>query len=122
MDILARYPWPGNIRELKNAIERAVVISEGETIYKEALTSKLTADSYDYLDVPPSPLAGAAGTVTAVATAVGDMKDVVSAYERDLILNALKRSDWNQTKAADLLNVPRRTLVSKIKKYGIKRT
>ncbi len=61
-------------------------------------------------------------TVTVAATVVGDMKEVVSAYERDLIIGALKRSDWNQTKAADLLNVPRRTLVSKIKKYGIKRT
>lgn len=121
MEILTRYHWPGNIRELKNAIERAVVISEGDTIFKESLTSKLTSDSYDYLEAPVPP-PGMGSTVTVAATVVGDMKQVVSAYERDLIIGALKRSDWNQTKAAELLNLPRRTLVSKIKKYGIKRT
>ncbi|MFH1263323.1 MAG: sigma 54-interacting transcriptional regulator [Pseudomonadota bacterium] len=122
MEILARYPWPGNIRELKNAIERAVVISEGDTIYKQGLTSKLTSDTFDYVD-PPSAGLGMAGTaVTVAATAVGDMKEVISAYERDLIVAALKRAEWNQTKAADILKIPRRTLVSKIKKYGIRRT
>lgn len=120
MDVLVRYQWPGNIRELKNAIERAVVISEGNTIFKESLTSKLTSESYDYMD--SSSLQSAGGAVTVAATAVGDMKEVLSAYERDLIVAALKRADWNQTKAAEYLQVPRRTLVSKIKKYNIKRT
>ena len=49
------------------------------------------------------------------------MKEIVSGYEKDLIVNALKKSQWNQTKASELLNVPRRTLVSKIKKYKIKK-
>ncbi|HLG19901.1 MAG TPA: sigma 54-interacting transcriptional regulator [Bdellovibrionota bacterium] len=119
MDLLVRYHWPGNIRELKNAIERAVVISEGDTIYKDALTSKLTTDSFEYVE-PPRSFSGS--TVTVGPTAVGDLKDVVEAYERDIIINALKRVNWNQTKAADLLNLPRRTLVSKIKKYDIKRS
>jgi DNA-binding NtrC family response regulator len=62
------------------------------------------------------------GTVSAAPTVSGDIKEVVAAYERDLIFNALKRCNWNQTKAAEMLNLPRRTLVSKIKKYGIRRT
>lgn len=120
MEILMRYHWPGNIRELKNTIERAVVISEGDTIYKEALTSKLTTDSFEYVE-PMLPNTSVSA-IASVPTAVGDMKEVVAAYEKDLISNALKRANWNQTKAADFLGVPRRTLVSKIKKYGIKRT
>ncbi|MFH1017785.1 MAG: sigma 54-interacting transcriptional regulator [Pseudomonadota bacterium] len=118
MDLLVRYYWPGNIRELKNTIERAVVISDGDTITKEALTSKLTTES----DISEPFSSAPGGTVASGATTVGDIKEVVAAYERDIIINALKRSDWNQTKAADLLKLPRRTLVSKIKKYGIKRT
>ncbi len=120
MDSLVRYQWPGNIRELKNTIERAVVISEGDTIYQDALTSKLTTD-LDYSE-PVSSRSSEGGTARVAATAVGDIKEVVAAYERDIIINALKRTEWNQTKAADLLKIPRRTLVSKIKKYGIKRT
>jgi len=119
MELLSRYHWPGNIRELKNTIERAVVISDGDTIYKESLTSKLISDSFDVVE-PISQ--GANSVLSSAPTAVGDMKEVVAAYERDIILNALKRAEWNQTRAADYLKVPRRTLVSKIKKYGIRRT
>ncbi len=118
MDLLVRYHWPGNIRELKNTIERAVVISEGDTIYKEALTSKLSSDSFEYVEPVPTGVS----TIAASPTAVGDIKDIVSAYERDIIINALRRVNWNQTKASELLNLPRRTLVSKIKKYGITRS
>jgi diguanylate cyclase (GGDEF)-like protein len=118
IEMLMSYSWPGNIRELKNTIERAVVIAEGDTIFKESLSSKLTSE-----DSTPSikPFASDDGSldVASDATVVGDMKEVVAAYEKDLIINALKRVDWNQTKAAELLNVPRRTLVSKIKKYDI---
>ncbi len=118
LDLLCRYHWPGNIRELRNAIERAVVISEGDIIHKDALTGRVTSESFEYMESSP---AIGEEVMTVASTAVGDMKDVVAAYERDIIINALKRSEWNQTKAAELLNVPRRTLVSKIKKYGIRR-
>ncbi|MCB0271960.1 MAG: sigma 54-interacting transcriptional regulator [Bdellovibrionales bacterium] len=118
MDILMQYSWPGNIRELKNTIERSVIIAEGDTLFKESLSSKLTSE--DSMPAMNS-FIEADGEIIDDATVVGDMKEVVAAYEKDLIINALKRSDWNQTKAADLLNVPRRTLVSKIKKYKIRK-
>jgi diguanylate cyclase (GGDEF)-like protein len=119
LDVLMKYSWPGNIRELRNTIERSVVISEGETIFKEALTSKLTSEY-------PSDKPHHTSTIDSMSnemdsTVVGDMKEIVSTYEKDIILNALKKSQWNQTKASEILNVPRRTLVSKIKKYKIKK-
>ena len=118
LDVMMKYSWPGNIRELRNTIERSVVISEGETIFKEALTSRLTSE-YP-VDTPMhSDSIDEMGSDD--ETVVGDMKEIVSSYERTIILNALKKCQWNQTKASELLNVPRRTLVSKIKKYKIKK-
>jgi two-component system response regulator AtoC len=119
LDVLMKYSWPGNIRELRNTIERSVVISEGETIFKEALTSRLTSEY-------PSDRGNQHHSIDDMgggddATVVGDMKDIVSTYEREIIINALKKAQWNQTKASEMLNVPRRTLVSKIKKYKIKK-
>lgn len=121
MEALVHYPWPGNIRELKNTIERAVIIADGDTIYREAISNKMSSSFTDYVETS-APEASFGGHTVVPATAVGDMKDVVSDYEKNIILQALKRTGWNQTKASDLLKIPRRTLVSKIKKYGIKRS
>ncbi|MCB1197082.1 MAG: sigma 54-interacting transcriptional regulator [Deltaproteobacteria bacterium] len=119
MDLLMNFSWPGNIRELKNTIERSVIISEGDTIFKESLSSKLTSEDSMPAMASFADMGSAPGVEGNDTTVVGDMKEVIAAYERDLIINALKKVNWNQTKAADLLNVPRRTLVSKIKKYDI---
>ena len=118
LDVLMKYTWPGNIRELRNTIERSVVISEGETIFKEALTSRLTSE---YPTDKPHHAQSLDDMDGSSETVVGDMKEIVSGYEKDIILAALKKAQWNQTKASELLNVPRRTLVSKIKKYKIKK-
>ncbi|MCB0307823.1 MAG: sigma 54-interacting transcriptional regulator [Bdellovibrionales bacterium] len=120
MEMLSRYHWPGNIRELKNTIERAVIIADGDTIYPESITNKLSTSIVEYAE--PSNPEGSFGQTVVPATAIGDMKEVVSSYEKNIIVQALKRANWNQTKAADMLQIPRRTLVSKIKKYKIKRS
>ena len=122
MEVLSHYQWPGNIRELKNTIERAVIIADGDTIYRESITNKLNTALVEYAPEPSSPEMSFGGQTVVPQTAIGDMKDVLSNYEKNIIIQALKRVNWNQTKAADLLHLPRRTLVSKIKKYGIKRT
>ena len=128
IEILCAYDWPGNIRELKNCIERAIVIADGNLITKEHLSTK-------FLRIPFS---GTKSTLSSLSsdmsknmerapdrgqenkeTFVGDMKEVVQNYERKLIINVLKKCNWNQTKAADILKIPRRTLVSKLKKYNI---
>ena len=122
MEVLSHYQWPGNIRELKNTIERAVIIADGDTIYRESITNKLNTALVEYAPEPSSPEMSFGGQTVVPQTAIGDMKGVLSNYEKNIIIQALKRVNWNQTKAADLLHLPRRTLVSKIKKYGIKRT
>ncbi len=97
--ILAAYHWPGNIRELRNAIERAVLFASGPQISE--------AD----LGLGPS-LEGPGNALLAETLNL-------DALERRAIETALRRSDWVQSRAASLLGVTPRALVYKIKKFGI---
>ncbi|MGA2477346.1 MAG: sigma-54 dependent transcriptional regulator [Spirochaetia bacterium] len=95
-DLLMEYDWPGNIRELRNAIHYAFTI---------ALTSVVHAE-----DLPPSFLhrvSGPDGRATSVMT------------EKDRINEMLRRTGFNKSKAAELLNISRKTLYNKIDKYGL---
>ena len=97
MDALVHYPWPGNIRELQNFIERAVILTKG-----------------DVLQVPPMP-SRTMNTIGAVS-----LKDA----ERDHILKVLDESNWvvgGQNGAAARLGVARTTLISKMQKRGLSR-
>jgi Nif-specific regulatory protein len=99
--MLTAYHWPGNVRELENALERAVLVCDGAVIHGHHLPPSLqTADS--------------SGTVTRVS-----LKDAVAAYERDLILDALKTTRGNRAKAARLLDTTERILNYKVQGYGI---
>ncbi|MBI5180577.1 MAG: sigma-54-dependent Fis family transcriptional regulator [Nitrospirae bacterium] len=107
LSLMQSYNWPGNIRELENAIERAVIMSRGEYIVPSDLP--IAIQSYP----PLSPLTkGGQRGVEAGAT----IKDV----EKDLILKTLRETNGNRTKAAQLLGITRRTLLNKIKEYKIK--
>jgi len=101
IDMLTAYHWPGNVRELENALERAVLVCDGAVIHGHHLPPSLqTADS--------------SGTVTRVS-----LKDAVAAYERDLILDALKTTRGNRAKAARLLDTTERIVNYKVQGYGI---
>jgi Nif-specific regulatory protein len=101
IDMLMAYHWPGNVRELENALERAVLVCDGAVIHGHHLPPSLqTADS--------------SGTVTRVS-----LKDAVAAYERDLILDALKTTRGNRAKAARLLDTTERILNYKVRGYSI---
>src|SRR5258708_38957089 len=101
IDMLASYHWPGNVRELENTLERAVLMCDGEVIHGHHL--------------PPSlQTAEASGTVTRVA-----LRDAVSAYEKDLIQDALKTTRGNRAKAARLLDTTERIINYKVRTYGI---
>jgi DNA-binding NtrC family response regulator len=101
MAMLAGYNWPGNIRELQNIIERAVLLSDGKTIGPDQLPKEITgkADSLP-IDNNDSSLWG---------------------YEKALIIKALKENGWNQTRAAKALDISRDNLRYRIKKYNIKK-
>lgn len=117
-EALTSYPWPGNIRELRNCIERAVVLADGDTIKKEHLSLRrgvLPAERH----TAPTAKSILSFQGDPMSASNNDINEAVEKYEAHLIKQALDTCDGNQTKAALQLNLPRRTLVSKIKKYGL---
>jgi two-component system response regulator PilR (NtrC family) len=111
MEILIRHRWPGNVRELENVIERAVAI---ET------TDQLTPTSIPMQVRPESQGNGQQKLWTFTLPPEGiDMENTVSEIEKDLMLQALERSGWVQSRAAELLNLTFRAFRYKVKKYGI---
>jgi two-component system, NtrC family, response regulator AtoC len=101
---LETYAWPGNVRELRNVIEHAVVMAE-DVVTVEHLPEEIRAPSAASLAPPPStPLRGQ-----------------ILAIERQRIIDALRAADGNQSRAAEILGMPRRTLVDKLRRYQIPR-
>jgi DNA-binding NtrC family response regulator len=117
MALLERYSWPGNIRELRNVIERAVLLCAGTEILPEHLPvekmkATLTAAAPNVTD-DPTPLAGRGPSMP--------VKSELHALERQRILGALKECAGNQTKAAKLLGMSRRTFLNRLDAYGVAR-
>jgi DNA-binding NtrC family response regulator len=112
LELLRRYAWPGNVRELRNAIERAVLIARGSTITVDDLPERVRA-----CEAPPAgPSAGAA-----TGMAGEDFRTRIDRAECDILIEALRECDWNQSECARRLRMPLRTLVYKIKVHGIRK-
>jgi DNA-binding NtrC family response regulator len=112
LEILLRYDWPGNIRELENLIEQLVVLASGETIEANHLpphlAEKLTAGY-------PMPLLETHKSIK-VAKRI-----LIEDFEKRFIQSALDRHNWNVTKAASEIGESREGLHRKIKRYKIQR-
>lgn len=102
------YPWPGNVRQLENAIERAVALAYGrEMIVPE--------------DLPAEVQAGKSVLIPWLAgkTQGDSLPEILTAFEQQMLLQALERSNWVKTRAAALLKIKRTTLIEKMKRLGI---
>jgi two-component system, NtrC family, response regulator AtoC len=126
-EALAKHPWPGNVRELRNVIERAVVLCRGEVLKLEHLL--LQESELEPFTVPtpattplPSPPADEPVTLRLPLRPVApELKGKVEEFERAQILEALGKTGGNQTRAAKLLGIARRTLIKKMIRHGIER-
>jgi DNA-binding NtrC family response regulator len=105
---LERHPWPGNVRELENAIEHAVALSEGEVLQLE--------------DLPQAVVRG--GQIEALREDLCSGRlgfdEALGGFERELLLEALERTGWHQTRTAEQLRITRRVLKLKMDRYGLK--
>lgn len=109
IDVLLRYPWPGNVRELENLVERLLVLANAGPVTHEELPSTLRD--------------AAAGTPVdardAVLGGTKSLSEAVDEFEADIIREALRQCDFNQTRAAERLGTTRRILKYRMDKLGI---
>jgi transcriptional regulator with GAF, ATPase, and Fis domain len=110
---LREYPWPGNIRELENVIERAIVVCEGATITTADLPPEVARPQTRGGSARPGRSEGSP------STAVQKARQARFARERSEILQALDRAGGNKSEAAQALGLARSTLLNRMKKYGI---
>ncbi len=102
MEAFMDYPWPGNIRELKNAMEYSFVTTDGPSIQKEHLPKTISVSQ----KISPSPV-----------LVLSEQEDLSN--EKYQLIQALKQTKGNQTKAAKILNINRVTVWNRMKKYGV---
>jgi two-component system response regulator AtoC len=123
MQLLQRYRWPGNIRELKNVIERAVVLCEENTIELAHLPVDKMRPSASVV-VPAGGSSATSDAEGLVLESGGRPQPPLTAdeqAERDQILEALQQFAGNQTAAARALGIPRRTFVARLTRYSVPR-
>jgi len=113
-DHVMNYSWPGNIRELENAIERAVIMCPGDTVLREHYPIDLAANIQPFdLDTDDD------GEAAAARNGESQLLRAVDDLERRMISKALKETGGNKRKAARLLGITERILGYKARKLGI---
>ena len=122
MDALQRYRWRGNIRELRNTVERVLIMTAGDVIRAEDLPRELQGDGS-----PRPMMAETAGSVTQGAPAeagstppAGTLREFKDAAERAYLVQKLRDNGWNISKTAEVIDTPRSNLYKKLEQYGIK--
>ena len=106
-ELLMDYRWPGNVRELENAIEHAVALADGDVIGVDALPRALVrATRID-------------GLHEAVRSGALGFEQATADFERELLLEALESTGWNQTRTAERLRLTRRALKLRMDRLGL---
>jgi DNA-binding NtrC family response regulator len=123
LERLMAHPWPGNIRELENVLERTMLLSEGPSIRARDLPAELVPPPMSAGDAPQKPLEGTTSRPTEMPKP-GSLKEMVrqetERLERELIQRALDETGGNVTQAARKLKISRKSLQNKMKEFGLR--
>ena len=122
MEVLQRYRWRGNIRELQNAVERLIIMAPADVIRVEDLSEEMLSgapprqvDGVDRTAAAPPP-----ASPTASPPDAGTLREFKDSVERAFLVQKLRESNWNISKTAEVIDTPRSNLYKKLEQYGIK--
>ena len=125
IEVMQRYRWRGNIRELRNAVERVLIMSPADVVRLEDLPgeirggeSRAVAPAVETTQAVSQP-AGGQATITGTAPG-GTLREFKDASERAYLVQKLRENNWNISKTAEVIDTPRSNLYKKLEQYGIK--
>lgn len=104
---LTNYYWHGNLRELNNVVKRSVLLTQGDEVQRDSLPQEIVQTN------------GVSASDHVIEDNVGLLKSIAWTAERQAIMDALEKVNYNKSKAANLLNIDRKTLYNKLKLYNI---
>ncbi|MEQ1758851.1 MAG: sigma-54 dependent transcriptional regulator [Vicinamibacterales bacterium] len=124
LEALQRYRWRGNIRELRNTVERLMIMTPGEQVRLEDLTPELRGEVPGRADAFEPVAAAATAPQSAVSSdarqpAGGTLREFKEAAERAFLVDKLREHGWNISKTAEVLDTPRSNLYKKLEQYAI---
>src|SRR5450432_410045 len=111
MDVFLKYDWPGNLREFRNVVRRSALLTNSEKISLHVLPQEITEAKLNADPVKP------VLNVSSSSNKPVKLKDTAAHAEYEAILQVLKQVNFNKSKAAEILNIDRKTLYNKIKNY-----
>ncbi|MGB1927293.1 MAG: sigma-54 interaction domain-containing protein, partial [Rubripirellula sp.] len=118
MELLKIYQWPGNVRQLENVVERAVLLGRGSVLTVDDLPPELTGQS-DQSWWSPNGITTASRSVDDSLPRGQSLREALEEPERQIILQALRDHSWNRAATADALEINRTTLYKKMKRLGL---
>lgn len=121
-ELFVKYPWYGNLREMKNVIRRAVLLTEGDIVEAKSLPfeiSNFTRTTMGIVDDKPEQINHHYVSTEEIKDEKPDLKSAALGAEYDLIIKVLKDVNFNKSRAAQILNIDRKTLYNKMKAYNM---
>lgn len=112
------YRWPGNIREMKNVVRRAALLTEGDEVQMKALPLEISINA-KYIAPEPAAANPYEQPAPVAKEPKHDLKNAALEAEYDTILKVLREVNFNKTKAAEILQIDRKTLYNKMKAINL---
>ena len=122
MEAMQRYRWRGNIRELRNTVERLMIMTPGDVVRPEDLPAEIRSGGQAPEAIPSLAevaVTSGPGSATTVPSP-GTLREFKDAAERAYLVQKLRENNWNISKTAELIDTPRSNLYKKLEQYGIK--